>query len=68
MRTVYCMDFLPGQCRQSLQNLYQTVQLILFSRNAESRQRFLRRQRHLRISAILEVWNCSWDLGIIPAP
>ena len=54
--------------RQSLQNLYQTVQLILFSRNAESRQRFLRRQRHLRISAILEVWNCSWDLGIIPAP
>ena len=40
----------------------------MFSRNAESGQRFLRRQGHLRISAILEVWNCLWDLGIIPAP
>ncbi len=68
MRTVCCMDFLPGQCRRSLQNLYQTVQLTLFSKNAESGQRFLRRQEPLRISAILGVWNCSWDLGIIHVP
>ena len=57
-----------GQCRRSLQNLYRTVQFILFSKNAELRQRFLRRQGHLRISVILGVLNCSWDLGIIPVP
>lgn len=68
MRTVCCLDFLPGQCRRSLQNLYRTVQFILFSKNAELRQRFLRRQGHLRISVILGVLNCSWDLGIIPVP
>lgn len=67
MRIVCCMGFLPGQCRQSLQNLYQTVQPTLFSKNAESGRIFLMRQEPLKISAILEAWNCSWDLGIIPA-